>query len=329
MLFAPAAGPGIGGGHVMRCLTLAGALTARGARCGFAVNANGAALAERFGGGLFELHRGDVQAALAAGAFDVLVLDDYALASEQEWALRGAVKRLVVIDDLADRPHLADLLIDPGYGRTDADYAALLPPDAVCLTGPRYALVKPAFAALRTEVLARPVPDAPRRLFLSFGLSDIDGIAARAVVAVRSVFPDQRIDVALGSDADSVPALKARAETDPDLHLHLDAANVADLMAAADLAIGAGGASTWERACLGLPTLTVIVAHNQRPTIQALAKDGALLAVELQSPGFEAAFDQALARLARFDVRQALRGRSAELCDGRGAERVADAILAL
>jgi UDP-2,4-diacetamido-2,4,6-trideoxy-beta-L-altropyranose hydrolase len=328
VLFAPGAGPGVGGGHVMRCLVLAEALAARGARCAFAVNAAGAALVRRFGGGRFMMHHGEVQAALAAEAFEVLVLDDYALAAEQERPLRGQAK-LVVIDDLADRPHLADLLIDPGYGRTDADYAVLLPADAVRLTGPRYALVKPAFVQLRAETLARSNPETPRRSFISFGLSDIGGIAERAVAMVRMKFPDLPLDVALASDAASVSKLKARAETDASLHLHLDAANVADLMAAADFAVGAGGASTWERACLGLPALAVIVADNQRPTIQALAKDGALLAVELGSPRFEALFDEALARLARVDVRQDLRHNSVGLCDGLGARRVAEAILAV
>jgi UDP-2,4-diacetamido-2,4,6-trideoxy-beta-L-altropyranose hydrolase len=329
VLFAPSAGPLIGGGHVMRGLTLAEALAARGARCAFAVNDAGAALIDRFGNGAFAIHRADVQSVLSAERFDVLVLDDYALDAGQERPLRDAVKRLVVIDDLADRPHLADLLIDPGYGRTDADYASLLAADAICLTGSRYALVKPTFAQLRADALARPVAKEPRRLFASFGLSDIDGIAARAIDAMRPVFPDLQIDIALASDAQSVPALKGRAKIDPNLRLHLDATHVADLMAAADLAVGAGGASTWERACLGLPTLAVILADNQRAMIRRMASNDALLAVDLQENGFEARFIEALTRLRSSDLRASLRSASAGLCDGRGAERVAEAILAL
>ena len=100
-------------------------------------------------------------------------------------------------------------------------------------------------------------------------------------------------------------------------------------MAAADMAIGAGGASTWERCCLGLPTLAVIVADNQRDMIRRLASDGALLAVDMHDAAFEAAFGAALDRLVGLEVRIALRARSAPLCDGRGAERIADAILSL
>ena len=328
-LFAPAAGPGIGGGHVMRCLTLAETLTARGGRCDFLVNAAGAALVDRFGGGAFRVYRDSLPIVLASEAFDVLVLDDYAAASDQEQALRSAVRRLVVIDDLADRPHLADLLVDPGYGRTDADYARHLAADAVRLTGPRYALVKPAFERLRQETLARPVPAQPQRLFLSFGLSDIDEIAARAVAAVRSRSPDLHIDLALASDAPSAPKLNARAKTDPNLRVHLDATNVANLMAGADMGVGAGGASTWERACLGLPTLAVIVADNQRAVIDAMAKDDALLAVDLKDPAFEQTFMEKLTRIGSPEVRMALKQRSAALCDGLGAERVADAIFSL
>ncbi len=329
VLFAPAAGPDVGGGHVMRGLTLAEALALKGARCAFAVNTAGAALMERFGGGAFAVHRGDVGSVLRAELFDALVVDDYAVAEDQERFLQNAVKRLVVIDDLADRPHLADLLIDPGYGRTDADYAALLPNNAVRLAGPRYALVKPAFARLRTDVLTRPVPEKPSRLFLSFGLSDVDRIAAQAVTVVRMSFPDLSVDLALASEAQSASHLIDRAKSDPNLRLHLDATNVADLMAAADLAVGSGGASTWERACLGLPTLAVIVADNQRPMIQRMAADGLLLAVDLRDDKFEAHFISALASLRSPDLRASLRSASAVLCDGRGAERVAEAILAL
>ena len=329
VLFAPAAGPDVGGGHVMRCLTLAEALAARGARCAFAVNEAGAALVWRFGGGAFLVHQRKAEAVLSATAFDVLVLDDYNAPVDRDPSLRSAVKRFVVIDDLANRPHRADLLVDPGYGRKDADYAAFLPADAALLTGPAYALVKPAFARLRTETLQRPVQPESCRLFLSFGLSDIDGIAARAVEMVRRVFPLVRIDLALASDARSASRLKAAAETDPNLQVNLDAANVADLMAAADLAIGAGGASTWERACLGLPTLAVIVADNQRAMIERMASDGALLAVDLRDAAFETRFADALIRLRQSDLRTSLRVISAALCDGRGAERVAEAILTL
>jgi UDP-2,4-diacetamido-2,4,6-trideoxy-beta-L-altropyranose hydrolase len=329
VLFAPAAGRGVGGGHVMRCLTLAEALAARGATCIFAVNADGQEIIDRFGGGRFEAQNSGLDTLLRTQAFDTLVIDNYALSADQERPLRGFVRTLAVIDDLADRPHLADLLIDSAYRRERADYDGLLLDTAERLVGPAYALVKSTFGQHRAAALARPIAQTPQRLFLAFGLSDVGGIAGRAAAAVRARHPDVHIDLALASNAQSASSLKARAETDPALYLHVDATNIADLMASADLAIGAGGASTWERACLGLPTLALIVADNQRPTIQRLATDGALLAVDLRDEAFEAAFDRALNRLWAPDLRSVLRRRSSALCDGLGAERVADALLAL
>ena len=312
----------------MRCLTLASALAERGATCVFALNEMGAALVDRFGGGRFETRQPiQTSASSQAEAFDALVMDDYTVSAEHEQVVREQTRTLVVIDDLADRPHLSDLLIDPGYGRQDADYDGLLPATASRLTGPHYALVKPTFAASRASALARPVPTWPSRMFMSFGLSDVGGVAAHAVELVRAAAPELQIDLALASDAQSLAPLQISA--DSKLRLHVDCPDVASLMAEADLAIGAGGASTWERCCLGLPTLAVIVADNQRTMIETLAKAGAVLAVDLEGPDFDQTFGEALQRLMQSETRVGLKTASAGLCDGLGAERVAEAILAL
>ena len=131
----------------MRCLTLAEALRAQGADCAFAVNETGGALAARFGGG-FALYQEPLAGVLEQAAFDTLVIDDYALSAANEAPLRRQVRRLAVIDDLADRTHLADLLIDSGYGREAADYRSLLPFDARVLVGPRLRAVAPRFRRL-------------------------------------------------------------------------------------------------------------------------------------------------------------------------------------
>ncbi len=313
----------------MRCLTLAEALRERGAVCAFAVNEAGASLIARFSGGGFALHRGSVSQALAANPYNVLVLDDYALAASDERPLSHATQKLVVIDDLADRPHVADLLIDPGYGRLASDYEGLTSDACRLIIGPAYALVKPAFRHQRAAALARSVSPLPQRLFVSFGLSDIGGIADQAVALIRARMPSVQIDLALASDAQSGAALMKRAKADPALRLHFDATNIADLMASADLAVGAGGASTWERACLGLPTLAVIVAANQRAMIKALARNGVLLAVDMADADLDGVFDTALSRLCDPVLRGDMRLAAASLCDGLGADRVAEAILAL
>ncbi len=328
-VLAPASGPGVGGGHVMRGLTLAEALAARGIACRFAVGPAGAALIERFAKGAFPVTPiaglTTLPAALGTTKHDLLVVDDYGADVTMEAGLRHLFRRIAVIDDLADRAHEADVLIDPGFERRAEDYDGLLPPGALRLVGPAYALVRPAFAARRAAALARPLAETPARVFAGFGLGDAGGIAARAVRWIRAALPEAHIDLAVGADAESLPALEAMA--DPALHLHVDAADPAALMTGADFAVGAGGASTWERACLGLPSLAVVLADNQRAMIRRMAAAGALLAVDLAEPAVEIRVGEALAQLCAPETRRALRARSAALCDGQGSGRVADALI--
>ena len=333
VLFAPAAGPEIGGGHVMRGLALAEALQARGAEVAFAVPPWGERLIARFAARPMRVHplarSGDtaaISAALEALRPDALVLDDYGLDARAAAVLTRSGLTRVVIDDLADRSYACDLLVDPGYGRTVADYAGRTPVGATVLTGPRHALLRAGFGGAAG---ARPPRPAVERVFVSFGLSDVGAIAARAVERLRPRARHARFDVALASDAASLPRLRALAERDGGLVLHEDAREVATLMQAADVAVGAGGSATWERCALGLPTLAVIVADNQRPTITGLADAGVLLAVDAAAPGFETALDAAFDRLAEPELRAQLQSASRALCDGQGAARVAEALLEL
>jgi UDP-2,4-diacetamido-2,4,6-trideoxy-beta-L-altropyranose hydrolase len=325
ILLAPASGPGVGGGHVMRSLALAQALAARGAACAFSCGPHGAQIVERFGGGQFAVV-GD-SLSRPATAFDALIIDDYQIRAPQETPLRADVHTLMVIDDLADRAHDCDLLLDPGYRRTRADYAGLVPNGARTLLGPGYALLRAPFAELRARALTRTRPDTVERLFINFGLSDVGGVAARTYGALRAALPSTRVDLVVANDAVSLPRLRDWARIDANLALHIDCQTVGDLMAQADAAIGAGGASTWERACLGLPTLAIVVADNQRAMIAGLTADGVLLSADLDADDFEPRLRQAYGDLCDRSLRERIAERASALCDGRGADRAAAALL--
>ena len=335
VLFAPAAGPQIGGGHLMRGLALAEALHARGAVCTFALPPWGERLLQRFAAAPPAVHplaRTGEPAAIAAAVEavgpDVLVLDDYSLAAADLAALGRRGPLTLVIDDLADRTYACDLLVDPGYGREASDYALLVPVGCEVLAGPPYALLRAAFTR-RDPLDLRPTAGPVRRAFVSFGLSDVEGIAARATAQLRACAPEVRLDVALAADAASLPRLQAMAAADPALMVHVDARDVATLMQAADVAVGAGGSATWERCALGLPTLAVVVADNQREMIARLAEAGVVLAVDMAAEDFGGGLRTAFSRLCAPTVREALRRASQALCDGRGAERVAQAMIRL
>jgi len=343
ILFFADAGPEVGGGHVMRCLTLARALGERGADCAFVESRAAAGVLRRFGwpaGPVLAMSNAEDLPGFVrwgqdfAASFqpDVVVVDHYRTGVAEEESLGGGgVRKRVVIDDLADRPHGCDLLVDPGYGRRPEDYAGLLPEGCEVLAGPDFALVRPEFAAARPRALSRRARrEPPARALVALGLTDVGGITLKVVEALEPLLGGVRLDVVLGSGAPSLEALNVLASQDRRIRLHVDTTDMASLTAAADIAIGAGGSSVWERATLGLPTATVVLAENQGPMAETLAAAGLTLALDARAPGFEAALPEAWARLTgEADLRWSLTTRSSELCDGRGAERVAAAILAL
>ena len=333
ILFVCDAGPAVGGGHVMRSLTLAHALEAKDAACTFLASPAAAHVLAAFAPDMAQLPAAsseprDLAKAAETAAFDAIVFDHYGL-SEHEHRAMNQGWPVLVIDDLADRPLGADLLVDSGPARRVGDYDGLLPDEARLLLGPNYAPVRPEFAGLREAALAwRGEPVG--RLLVSLGLTDLDGVTGRVVERLRPRIGEIGLDIVLGADAPSLPGLTKVARRDSRLTLHVDTPHMARLTAEADVAVGASGSSTWERCTLGLPSVLVILADNQRPAAQALADRGAALVVEAGAPDFDASLDRALRRLLTdADLRRELATRSAEICDGQGASRVAEAFLAL
>jgi UDP-2,4-diacetamido-2,4,6-trideoxy-beta-L-altropyranose hydrolase len=333
ILFVCDAGPTVGGGHVMRSLTLAHALEAKDASCSFLASPAVAHVLAAFAPDMAQVpalsgEPRDLAKAAEAATFDAIVFDHYGL-SEREHRAMNQGWPVLVIDDLADRPLGADLLVDSGPARRVGDYDGLLPDEARLLLGPSYAAVRPEFAGLREAALAwRGEPVG--RVLVSLGLTDLDGITGRVVERLRPRIGEIGLDIVLGADAPSLPGLTKVARRDPRLTLHVDTPHMARLTAEADVAIGASGSSTWERCTLGLPSVLVILADNQRPAAEALAERGAALVVDASAPDFDAALDRALRRLLTdADLRRDLAAKSAAICDGQGASRVAEAFLEL
>ena len=342
ILFFADAGATVGGGHVMRCLTLARVLVGRGAECAFVESRAAAPILRRFGWPaqtLLAMARVEDLAGLVAYARDfadrfephVVVVDHYGAGEGEETALGGEARRIVAVDDLADRRHACDLLLDPGYGRKADAYRGLVPAEAQVLTGPAYALVRPEFAAARQRALSRRAKHPPvARTLVSLGMTDIGGITARVVRALQPALGETRLDVVIGGEAASLPTLRQLAGGDRRLRLWVDNAEMALLNADADVAIGAGGSSVWERAVVGLPSATVILAENQRVMIEHMADAGFTRGLDAAGPDFESRLVEVWRRLADdAALRWRLTERCADLCDGHGADRVAEALLKL
>ncbi len=350
----------IGSGHVMRCLALATALSERGANCHFICREHPGNLIEpirRRGFQATALPPGDPQftptagpgspkhapwlgvdwsddaektrAALRSRTPQWLVVDHYALDQRWEHRLRPHCDKLMVIDDLADRVHDCDLLLDQNLGRTRADYSTFVPASCTVLAGSRYALLRPAFAALRGSSLARR--DAPRlrRVLVTMGGVDRENATGRVLnVLEHSKIPqDCEITVILGGLAPHKDKILAQAET---MHrsctVHFDVRDMAETMSAADMVICAGGGTVWECCCLGLPAFMVLLADNQKVVINELVKREAALFL-----GDISTLDSTLtAVLSRPDIQallEQLSRKCSQLVDGAGVSRVLEMML--
>jgi UDP-2,4-diacetamido-2,4,6-trideoxy-beta-L-altropyranose hydrolase len=341
----------IGTGHVARCITLAAELKRQGGQVLFVcrhlteflrnqIQAGGHEVAllsrpvEGFGGdrphgvwlGVSQNDdAADTVAQLRERApFDWLVVDHYALDARWETTVREVVRAILVIDDIADRPHLADMLLDQNLQRGCFDrYAGLLPNDCRRLIGPRYALLRPEF-----HVLATHLPERRDRLNIFFGGVDPAGVTVRALEAIaKAGLNSVPIDIVVGQDNPHRDMIAALATRMANSVLHIQPSNLGAIMAGAQLALGAGGATSWERCCLGVPTALVSIAENQKNSSQALA--AARAAIYLGDIA-----DVTAQRLARA-VRQmlahprllgAMSRRAAALVDGCGTERVVEAM---
>ena len=277
----------IGSGHVVRCLTLADGLARRGALVSFVCRPQPGDLVSFIERSGYRVQRLDSDrpdwasdaaetARLAREqAVDWLVVDHYLLDARFEERFQLAGVKVLAIDDLADRPHACDLLLDQNLCREPASrYLGLIPTSCRALLGPRYALLRPEFSLARRQLRERR--GECRRLLISFGGSDPTQETAKALAALE-LLDDHGLllDVVVGGSNPQAGALRDACAALPGCSFHYQVDTMAKLMSRADLALGSGGATTWERCFLGLPSLTVVVAANQRLTTEAVALAGA------------------------------------------------------
>lgn len=344
----------MGSGHVMRCLTLAEGLRARGARVSFVCReylGNLIALISKqaipvtilpppavpasagvpdYAAWLGVTQREDAAQTIAALRDehpDVIIVDHYGLNAAWERELRTVSKTVLAIDDLANRRHDCDILLDQNYSVEGRQrYAGLVPKGCLILTGPRYALVGPEYLAVRSE---RGLRAEARRVFVFFGASDPHGMSLRALEALLAAdLGHLEIDLVVGANIPDRERLVGLAATRPGTYLHGPVPTLAWLMSQADIAIGGAGTTTWERMCLGLPSVVVCVAENQRGACEALSRD-CLIEYAGDSDTVDVQYlAKILKELASSPVRrQTLSIANQALVDGRGVSRIVETLI--
>jgi UDP-2,4-diacetamido-2,4,6-trideoxy-beta-L-altropyranose hydrolase len=293
----------IGSGHLMRCLTLANFLRATGSRIvficrNFPGNVVNFVREQGFSVLMFELGKQDItwqEDARATAEMmakldfkpDWLIVDHYSLDACWENTLRPYIGRIMVIDDLANRRHDCDLLLDANYGQTSSRYRKLVLPATKLLLGPEYALLREEFSNVSNRVRNC---GGVRHIQVFFGGSDPTGETSKVVDALANLKKRQffYVEVIVGAANPLAEDVRQQCEMLKDFGFACQVSNMAERMMEADLAIGAGGSTLWERCYLGLPSIVISVAENQIEASKALAKVGAI-----DYLGFHATVDSA------------------------------------
>jgi len=328
----------IGSGHVMRCLALAQALAGQGAEIVF----------------LCQQLPGSMEAQISEAGFacwqlspvrdieddadqtnhlldqtpgwDWLIVDHYALSVRWSRALRARVEKLMVIDDLANRLLGCDVLLDQNLHADPAKrYRGLVPPEAVCLYGPEFALLRAEFAKARSTL--QPRSGEVRRVLICFGGADAPNATGRVLETLLPVFSAVHFDVVVGVSNPHVERLRLLCGKYSNATLSFAVKDVACHMAQTDLFVGSGGTMTWERVALGLAGITLSIADNQLPLSKLIADlgEGRDLGM-LENFNPDTLVDVMRALIASPATVRAMGQSLARRCDGRGAERVAQVL---
>ena len=351
VVFRVDASHAIASGHITRCLALAQSLRKRGADCTFiSREVDGHLFASVIGAGFEQLvlagplelsarelshsagrtpaeeaAQGTIEA-LAGERPEWLVVDHYGIDESWEKMLRPHVGRILVIDDLANRKHECDVLVDQNFNLLGSEqYSRLVSEETLLLCGPRFAMLQPEFAHQRSA--SKRERSTGLQAFISFGGSDRENLTGLALEAFQlPAFKEIALDVAIGQQNPHREILAEVISKRPNSRTHYAPTSLAPLMAASDFAVGAGGTTTWERFCLDLPSVVVASAENQIPSCESLEGAGRINYV-----GFWTDVTVATLQTAIETVVDALespdRVSPEPLVDGLGSERIAEVMI--
>ena len=291
----------MGTGHVMRCLALAQTLKENGANVEFICRKHERNLIDKIRSNKFTVYElglsgedkidtklshshwlGATQKQDASECIDILkaektdwlIVDHYAIDEDWHRELKPYCEKLIAIDDLADRKHQCDILLDQTFGRQQDGYSALTPKGCELLLGSQYALLRPEFSKWRTYSIERRSKPEFKQLLINMGGVDVNDFTGQVLDELKTctLLSDVHITIVMGGTAPHLESVKSKAIMLPyKTEVKVDIDNMAEIMANSDIAIGAAGSSTWERCCLGLPTIQIVIAKNQQFLAETLA----------------------------------------------------------
>lgn len=331
----------MGTGHVMRCLSLAQGWRRAGGRVSFLCAEITPALKARVAAAGFPLHPlpaepgslddadrtlragSELQAGVAAagrrGAGFWIAADGYQFGSDYQRAVKEGGARLLLADDYGHAGrYCADVVLNQNLSAREEWYASREPHTRLLL-GTRYALLREQFLEYRDW--RREVPNVARKVLVTLGGGDPDNVTGKVVEALRTLDVEARIVV--GGSNPHFADIAGRVR--PPSSIIRDAANMPELMAWADVAVVAGGTTSWELAFMGLPNAVIVIAENQRALAEALHERQAALNLGWYTDLDSGDWTGRIAELiANREVRLAMSRNGRQLVDGDGVRRVVE-----
>jgi len=339
----------IGAGHIMRCLTLALELRRRGVDVefvsrvlkgnilnhvrehGFSVgaipslNPNGDESID------YEYDAKETIEVINKRCVDWCIVDNYNLDSKWHKLVKQKIDNVFVIDDMPNRQFDCEVLLDQTYARNECDYTNLTPNDCKLLLGTEYALLRSEFSELRSYALKKSNNFTGEwKIMISMGGMDIDNYTSVVLRAIEKFSWTIRpqITIALNSSSPHLDDIsKLIKDMMIEARLYIDTDDMAKMMLEADFAIGGGGTTSWERCCLGLPTIAIILADNQRQIVDNLEQAGAVIKVDAMNTDLDRSLNNAFSEITNNEDRLISLSRNAiNICDGSGLTKCADII---
>jgi len=330
----------IGYGHFMRCMALADTLQKN-----FEINfitrsLEGSLISDiqKKGFGIFRFYsnsekineKNDAQKTISlikkhSGQKNILIIDNYQLSKKWETYAKPFVHKLIVIDDLPNRSHNCDLLIDQNlHTKVNGLYKGLIPSNCIKLIGPKFSMIRKEFRMMRKSVKPRTFPI--KKILVSFGGSDIENQTPVALNSIKKMNGKINVDVVVGKANKCKKTLKIFCNKNKHFTYHEQIDNIADLMLSSDLSIGSSGSTTWERCSLGLPAIVSISSNDQRDTANSLSKKKCVINLGDVKKVKESSYINAITNLKKNDLRN-MSKNSMSLVDGNGTQRILKHIL--
>ena len=269
-------------------------------------------------------------AVVDAQIYDWVILDHYGLDSVWQEGIKSVCKKLCIVDDLCNRNLECDLIINQNGGIDSSMYAGLKRAHTKLLIGPKYAMLRDEFAMWRPVSLSRRSLPEKRKILVSMGGLDVVNATSNVLMVLAAVSRTLEIsvDVVLGVTAPNVSTVRTiMSNLSYESYLILSPPDMAKVFTFADVAIGAGGSTCWERCCLGLPTFQVAVADNQQRVCSYLEQMN--VARGFQSiTDFEIRFQTQFESTTVNDL-SCMMVNSSNICDGLGCTRIVELLVNL